>query len=108
MHVAGTSRRLDPAAGLALFRVAQEALTNARKHAPGALVSIDLCFDRGTTVLEVVNGLPPDGGGGSGWLGATGGGFGLQGMRERIELLGGDLRAGPSETGWSVRAAVPA
>jgi signal transduction histidine kinase len=41
-------------------------------------------------------------------LAATGAGYGLQGMRERIELVGGSLSAGPADSGWRVRAGVPA
>ncbi len=111
LTVHGEPRRLEPDAGLALYRVAQEALTNARKHAPGAPVAIRLDFSREATRLEVANGPCP------GLPGVekphhvdlkeAGGGFGLRGMRERIELLGGDVRAEPSGTGWTVRAAVP-
>ncbi len=110
--VHGQPRPLAPDAGLALYRVAQEALTNARKHAPGASVTIRLDFGAGTTRLCVANGASPDGDGAGlhpdGNLAHTGGGFGLRGMRERVELLGGDLRAEPTGAGWSVQAAVPA
>ena len=111
LTVHGQPRRLEPDAGLALYRVAQEALTNARKHAPGAPVTIELDFCREATRLEVANGRCPGLPGVQepqhGDLKETGGGFGLRGMRERIELLGGDVRAEPSGAGWTVRAAVP-
>ncbi len=111
LTVHGEPRRLEPDAGLALYRVAQEALTNARKHAPGAPVAIQLDFSREATRLEVANGPCPGPPGAEkphhGDLKETGGGFGLRGMQERIELLGGDVRAEPSGTGWTVRAAVP-
>jgi len=59
-------------------------------------------------VLIVENGPCPDGrGAGSAELSATGGGFGLRGMRERIELVGGELSTAPAGAGWTVRAAVP-
>ena len=105
--VEGRPRRLAPEAGVALYRAAQEALTNARKHAPGAPVTIKLDFEPGKTVLEVTNGSRPDGAATT-ELKGTGGGFGLQGMRERIELLGGEVQAKPSESGWTVHVAVPA
>jgi signal transduction histidine kinase len=109
--VHGQPRPLDPNAGLALYRVAQEALTNARKHAPGAPVMIRLDFGDGATRLRVANGPCPGGSDAgtrpNGSLAETGGGFGLRGMRERVELLGGDLRAEPAGTGWAVQAAVP-
>ena len=106
----GPPRPLPPAAGLALVRVAQEALTNARKHAAGATVGVALCFTAGTVELSVDNTAAPA----SPVLAGTGAGYGLQGMRERIELVGGSLDAGPrggcgdGYTGWRVHAVVPA
>jgi signal transduction histidine kinase len=102
LRIEGTPRALRPDAGLALYRAAQEALTNARKHAPGARTEISLAFERGETVLRVANGAPP-----SPAEGAPGAGLGLQGMRERLELAGGSLRAGAVEDGFAVEAAVP-
>jgi signal transduction histidine kinase len=107
LTVTGAPRPLGADAGLALYRAAQEALTNARKHAPGAPVSIRLDFDPTSTVLMVTNGSCP-GGAVTTELKDTGGGFGLQGMRERIELLGGAVVAEPSGPGFSVQVAVPA
>ncbi|GAA1978221.1 histidine kinase [Amycolatopsis minnesotensis] len=84
----------------AVIRAAQEALTNAAKYAPGSDRSITLGFTGGTVSLTVVNGSggPPAG---------TGGGMGLVGMRERVALLGGSLRAGPAGDGWRVDVEVP-
>jgi signal transduction histidine kinase len=107
LTVSGAPRPLAADAGLALYRAAQEAVTNARKHAPGAPVSIRLDFDPRSTTLMVTNGQCPDRNT-TGDLTATGGGFGLQGMRERIELLGGHVVAGPSAFGFTVQVAVPA
>lgn len=99
----GEARAIAPAAGLALVRVAQEALTNARKHAAGAAVSVHLRFGDNCVELVVDNvATAPSA------LAKTGAGYGLQGMRERIELVGGSLDAGPGEGGWRVRAVVPA
>jgi signal transduction histidine kinase len=106
LTVTGAPRPLAADAGLALYRAAQEAVTNARKHAPGASVSIRLDFDPKSTTLRVTNGLCPDTDTAS-ELKTTGGGFGLQGMRERIELLGGQVVAEPSALGWTVQVAVP-
>ena len=106
LTVTGASRPLAADAGLALYRAAQEAVTNARKHAPGAPVSIRLDFDPQSTSLSVTNGLCPDAERTS-ELKTTGGGFGLNGMRERIELLGGRVIAGPNALGWTVRVTVP-
>jgi signal transduction histidine kinase len=106
LSVTGPVRVLAPDAGLALYRAAQEALSNARKHAPGAPISITLDFEKASTVLVVSNGACPIGQGASP-LGRTGGGLGVRGMRERIELLGGSVRAEPTQPGWTVRVAVP-
>jgi signal transduction histidine kinase len=106
LTVTGAPRPLSADAGLALYRAAQEAVTNARKHAPGAPVSIRLDFDPKSTTLKVTNGLCPNAEARS-ELSTTGGGFGLQGMRERIELLGGQVVAGPNAVGFTVQVAVP-
>ena len=103
--VTGAPRPLGSDAGLALYRAAQEAVTNARKHAPGAPVTIRLDFELHSTTLTVTNGLCPDAVASE--LKTTGGGFGLQGMRERIELLGGQVVVEPSPLGFTVEVAVP-
>jgi signal transduction histidine kinase len=93
---------LSPGADLALFRIVQEALTNAINHAPGAPVRVRVAVESGSVELEVVNGVPtgPD-------LG-PGGGRGLIGMRQRVALYDGVLEAAPSpEGGFRVRASLP-
>ena len=106
LTVTGAPRPLAADAGLALYRAAQEAVTNAHKHAPGAPVSIRLDFESQSTTLMVTNGLCPSAEARS-ELSTTGGGFGLQGMRERIELLGGQVVAEPNALGFTVQVAVP-
>lgn len=106
LTVTGAERSLDADVELALYRAAQEALSNARKHAPGASVTLRLDYGPTATVLVVQNGPRPDGTA-PGLLSATGGGFGLRGMRERIELLGGEVSVAAQDSGWTVRAAVP-
>ena len=106
LTVTGAERRLDADVELALYRAAQEALSNVRKHAPGASVTLRLDYGPTATVLVVENGPRPDGSSPS-MLTATGGGFGLLGMRERIELLGGEVTAAAQDSGWTVRATVP-
>lgn len=104
LEVVGAPRSLAAEANVALFRAAQEACTNARKHAPGALISLQLDFRDGATVLTVSNrrtSAPPRP------LATTGAGFGLTGMKERVELLGGRFSAAPTNTGWTVQVAVP-
>lgn len=106
LTLTGAQRRLASDVELTLYRAAQEALSNARKHAPGAPVSVHVHYGSRATTLLVENGPCPDG-----WvanpLGMTGGGFGLRGMRERLELLGGELSAAAHGSGWTVRVTVP-
>ncbi len=103
LEIIGPSRDLSPAAGLAVVRTAQEALTNVRKHAPGARVVVRLRYGTDTIELEVCD---------SGGLGEVpeigGSGYGLVGMRERAELIGGTLEAGPAKEGFRVYLKVPA
>ncbi|MFE1912437.1 sensor histidine kinase [Streptomyces anandii] len=101
--VSGERRPLSAEASQAVRRVAQEALTNVRKHAPGAKVRLRLEYGEDQVTLDV-----RDTGGTPGDLTASGGGYGLLGMRERAELLGGSLEAGPHEEGFAVTLKVPA
>lgn len=84
--------------GLSVYRIVQEALTNARRHAPGAPVALELAW--GTDAVEVRVEQPLNGAGRD-----TGGGLGVLGMRERARLLGGTLTAGPDGRGHFVVAA---
>nr|WP_233533821.1 histidine kinase [Kitasatospora sp. SolWspMP-SS2h] len=106
LTVDGVPRPLPAEAGLAVRRVAQEALTNARKHAPGGRVDVRLGYLDGAVELRVRNSAAPRGA--HPVLGDSGSGYGLLGMRERAELLGGELLAGPEEGGWRVLLRVPA
>ncbi|MCX4819843.1 histidine kinase [Streptomyces sp. NBC_01142] len=104
-EVAGERRQLPAEASQAVRRVAQEALTNVRKHAPGAKVRMLLVYEEGEVVLEVRDsGTTAK----AGELRTAGCGYGLLGMRERAELLGGSLEAGPEGEGFVVRLRVPA
>ncbi|MFF7637935.1 sensor histidine kinase [Kitasatospora sp. NPDC008050] len=107
LTVTGTPRPLDAEVGLAVRRTAQEALTNIRKHAPRARRTVELRYLDQEVELLVRNG----GGaaeGGLSELSASGSGYGLLGMRERAELIGGSLQAGPEPDGWLVRLRLPA
>ena len=102
-------RGLPVAVDAAAYRILQEALTNAARHARGADTRLTVRPHRGRLVLEVVNGPaaePPATDGA-----ARGGGAGLPGMRTRAEEAGGTFEAGPSaelgEGGWHVRAVLP-
>ncbi|MFF3334382.1 sensor histidine kinase [Streptomyces sp. NPDC002888] len=101
--ITGERRPLSAEASQAVRRVAQEALTNVRKHAPGAKVRVRLEYGPHEVTLDV-----RDTGGSPGELAGAGAGYGLLGMRERAELLGGSLRAGPGEEGFVVTLKVPA
>ncbi|MFD5797195.1 sensor histidine kinase [Streptomyces diastatochromogenes] len=100
--VTGERRPLPAEASQAVRRVAQEALTNVRKHAHGAKVHLRLDYGPHEVTLGV-----RDSGGRPGELTGSGGGYGLLGMRERAELLGGSLDAGPDEEGFVVTLKVP-
>ncbi|WP_020497132.1 sensor histidine kinase [Sciscionella marina] len=91
---------LRPEAALAIGRIATEAVTNAGKHSGGAPLWMTLNSADGELCLWVHNELDPAAEPGSG-------GFGLIGMRERAERIGGTVTAGAEETGWTVRVRVP-
>ncbi|MGK5733780.1 sensor histidine kinase [Streptomyces sp. URMC 124] len=90
----------------AAFRTVQEALTNARKHAPGAHVRVRLAEDAAETLLVEIRNGPPDAAVPA--PGLPGGGHGLVGLRERAQSLGGTLEAHATrEGGFVVRAGFP-
>jgi signal transduction histidine kinase len=105
MTTAGEPRRLPADAALALYRTAQEAVTNARKHAPGKATSVLLRYDPDAVRLTVTNELAEADAARP--LTDSGGGYGLSGLRERMELAGGTLDAGREGNDWAVRAAIP-
>lgn len=101
VSVAGDGDRLDSDARLTLFRTAQEALTNIRKHARAARVELRLAYEATGARLSVEDfGAPAR-------PALDGVGYGLTGMRERAELLGGTLEAAPTEAGFRVELWVP-
>ena len=95
---------LDAVRGLAILRLTQEALTNVAKHAgTSAHAHLSVAVLNGDVHWEVTDGggvAPPDS--------PPGGGHGITGMRERVEVLGGRLSAGPSHQGWRVSTVLPA
>jgi signal transduction histidine kinase len=107
----GDVGRLEGPVGEAVFRVAQESLTNVRKHARGAAVSVSLRAGRklgeGAVLVVADQNASASVGSDPGALAGTGGGFGLRGMRERAELLGGTLTAGANGRGWEVELRLP-
>ena len=95
----GAALPADKALQLTVFRIAQEALTNVLRYAPTTpAVSVDVERHIGTVVLTVDNEAAP------GTRPMHGSGKGLIGMRERASVYGGTVQAGPTPTGWRVRA----
>jgi signal transduction histidine kinase len=103
LEVGGERRALSPGAELAVYRVVQEALTNAIKHAGGATTHVRFAW--GEEALEVSVADRGDGGPSPQLAGA---GHGLIGMRERLRVYGGEVSSGPrAEGGWEVAARLP-
>ncbi|SMC49356.1 Signal transduction histidine kinase [Kibdelosporangium aridum] len=96
----GADVTLPAAVDLAAYRIAQEALTNAIKHAPGARATVAIQHSEGTITLEISNELADKAASGDT-------GTGLLNMRERATAIGGSFFAGPGEGGWLVRAVLP-
>ncbi|KAA9158111.1 sensor histidine kinase [Amycolatopsis acidicola] len=90
--------------GRAVYRLAQEALTNVAKHAPGALVRVSVTDTPDELAVDVVNDAPP----GQSGAGLPSSGYGLAGMRERVMLAGGTVSSGPTaDGGFAVHARFP-
>ena len=106
LTIDGDTGRLHATTGLAVYRILQEALTNAVKHAPGLPTAVRLAVDTGAVRLAVdtaavrlaVHSAAKPG---------TGAGLGVVSMRERAESLGGSCEAGPGGRGWLVAASLP-
>jgi signal transduction histidine kinase len=98
---ARTGAQVPAAVDLAAYRIVQESLTNAAKHAPGSRTGLHLDDRDGELVIELDNdlvpGAPPGGGTGTGLLG----------LRERADAVGGTVAAGPDGGRWQVRAVLP-
>jgi signal transduction histidine kinase len=104
LEVDGVPGTLDSDAGLMLYRVVQEALTNVAKHAGrGARVTVRLAWAAGGVEVSIA-----DRGGDGVDAGLPSGGFGLTSMAERAALKGGRLRAGPADGGFAVHLWLPA
>ena len=102
LRIEGEPRTLPVDPSLALYRGAQEALTNVARYAPSACTTVTLRYEPDRTTLSVDNGLsvtPAREG--------MGGGRGLEGLGERIERASGTLWAGPTADGWRVEIEVP-
>jgi signal transduction histidine kinase len=93
--------RLPEPVQLAAYRIVQESLTNARRHAAGAPARVDLSFEHDRLLITVENGTSAANNGGSG------AGVGIIGMQERAAAVGGELRAASSPDGFRVAAKLP-
>jgi signal transduction histidine kinase len=102
-EVTGDLDAVDPYAGLAAYRLVQEALANVEHHAPGSDVVVRVVNDNDRLAVSVCNGparqtpSPPAGRGGTG----------LDGMRQRVGAVGGTVSAGPQGAGWMVEGSIP-
>lgn len=103
----GDATQASPTVARTVYRVVQEALTNVRKHAPGARARVRLRYDECGVEVSVTNSAPersPDPA-----LAGSGGGVGLAGLRQRVELVGGSLTSGPTNGGgFALSAILPA
>ncbi|MFE6196973.1 sensor histidine kinase [Streptomyces sp. NPDC057838] len=102
-EINGERRPLPPGVELSAYRIVQEALSNALRHAPGARITVRLTYEADGLEVEIVNGRPtappPP---------STGAGHGLLGMRERVAMLGGTMTAHPWHwDGFKVTAFLP-
>lgn len=108
LRTEGPTAQVSPAVGLALYRIAQESLSNIAKHAPESRSTVTLAVTADRAALTVANELPvpaatdrtirgrlaPDG-------------RGVRGMRQRVQLLGGAIDIGSTRQGWTVHAELP-
>ncbi len=101
LSIVGDRRALSPAIELSAYRIVQEALTNARRHAKRANATVTVRYESDVLELDIVDdGEQAEAGGGSG--------FGLVGMRERVSIFGGSLETGPRPGGgFGVYARLP-
>jgi signal transduction histidine kinase len=107
LELQGTPRRLDSEVALTLYRVAQEALTNARRHAVPDRVRLRLSYEADAvrlTIADHASTRPAR----VAAVTSVGGGYGLTGMRERAKLIGGRLDARPTPDGFQVELWIPA
>jgi signal transduction histidine kinase len=107
----GPPQRLDPGVEMVAYRITQESLTNARRHAPGAAVDVELHFTADALILKIRDNGPgppprPNPADRAGQAGQAG--HGLLGMRERAAAVGGEVRTGPAVGGgFQVEASLP-
>ncbi|MEU6954640.1 histidine kinase [Streptomyces sp. NPDC045714] len=104
----GAPPPLSPLIARGMYRVVQEALTNAVKHAPDCPINVRITHEPGHTRVSVMNAVPPAGGSAHASVSpASGVGRGLIGLHERVTVLGGSLRTESDEDGFHVTAVLP-
>ena len=97
----GDAAPLPAAVELSIYRIAQEGLTNAVKHAPSAAIRVDVRYREEGVDVEIVNGPGTS-------VVPNGGGRGLIGVSERVAVFGGRLDVGPcTDGGWRLAATLP-
>jgi signal transduction histidine kinase len=106
LTIEGDGSLLRGGPGRAVLRVVQESLTNVAKHAPGSQTTVTITV--GEEIVAVIENRLAEVPVPAGSLATSGGGYGIAGMRERAEALGGTLAAGPTESGWRVELRIPA
>jgi signal transduction histidine kinase len=104
LRTRGDLTRVPPSVGLALYRIAQEALANAARHAPRARTTLGLQLENGRIILLAETRGPVVAGSASERERPH---YGLIGMQERATALGGEFAAGPTGHGWLVRCELP-
>jgi signal transduction histidine kinase len=104
LHTRGDLSRIPPGVGLALYRIAQEALANAARHAPRARTTLGLELANGRVALVAETSGPVAAGSATERDRPH---YGLIGMHERATALGGEFDAGPTHDGWRVRCELP-
>jgi signal transduction histidine kinase len=104
--VHGDPPPLPAAVELSMYRIAQEGLTNAMRHAPSAPIRVCISYREQSVLVEVINEAGQGAAPGTGWRGS---GRGLIGLGERVAIFGGQLDAGPRpDGGWRLAATLPA
>jgi signal transduction histidine kinase len=107
--VAGPARMLPASVELCGYRIVQEAVTNAGRHAPGSRVTVTMAYEPDALSVTVANTAAGSAPGRAAPDCGPGPGFGLVGLRERVAMLGGQVTAGPvAGGGFEVRAVLPA
>ena len=104
LNIVGTERKLPASIDLTAFRIVQESMTNVIKHAPGATVLVAIEFGAKSLIIEIKNSPPAR----LTLAGRAGGGRGIPGMKERVDLFGGTMLAEESaDGGFLVRVSLP-